>query len=289
MLAGQAAHGRDGVGAGTRPHASMLTVSTAVFMLRTSLCSSFVDRRFARMLASLLLGCVTLSRAGADQSGTSERWNWMVARGEVQPLEAAPAAAQALLAWLHGAGGQQMLALLIAEGRAERDHHGRSTRREVGMSGYVDDSGAVVMLQALVCSDWYEPAESAYLDVGKARKGVPWAVHTHSWGNSISGILRGITDDFSFATSVGGEPGVLICLPLREADGTESLAGGRLQLIAPADGDIGCFEGRWIRTGDVIAIAGADSEPAHAAGPRKVKSKWLSLGRAKVTNARDPS
>lgn len=205
-------------------------------------------------LAVLLACCATGGPLVADQLGTSNRWDVAALRQKIRPLKEAPAEAQALLSWLQSDTGAPVLASLVREGRVQRQCVGHFYRREAGAAGYLRADGGVVMLRALVFSQWYGPNDNANVAVGKASAGVPWAIHTHSWGNSMSGSVRGITDDFAYATAARGAPGILICLPLRERDNSELPDSGRLQMIVPTPEGIACFEGRWQRTGGHLAL-----------------------------------
>lgn len=210
--------------------------------------------RLVCRLALLLACCAGGGPLVADQLGTSDRWDLAALRQQIRPLKEAPAEAQALLAWLQSDAGTSLLASLVQEGRLQRECVGQFYRREAGAAGYLQSDGGVVMLRALVFSQWYGPNDNASVAVGKASAGLPWAIHTHSWGNSMSGSVRGITDDFAYATEARGAPGILICLPLRERDNSESPHGGRLQMIVPTAEGIACFEGRWQRLGERLAL-----------------------------------
>ncbi len=194
----------------------------------------------------------------ADDSRFSMRWTAQERIGRIRTLDMAPPAAQALLAWLQGEEGSRLLGALIAEGRVEKARKGRPVRREAGASGYLAVDGYVRVLHERVYSEWYGPRDEAHLRIGKAARGIPWGVHTHSWGNAMSGTMNGLNGDFAYAAPGRGEPGVLICLPLFERDGRESLTSGRLQLIAPIAKGIGCYEGRWqVENGRVSVVSRA--------------------------------
>lgn len=206
-------------------------------------------------------------------------------RQKIRPLHEAPAEAQALLSWLQSDAGSPVLASLVEEGRLQCQSLGQFYRREAGAAGYLRADGAVVMLRALVFSEWYGPNDNASVAVGKASVGVPWAIHTHSWGNSMSGSLGGITDDFAYATRARGAPGILICLPLRERDNSESLDGGRLQMIVPTPAGIACFEGRWQRRGGQLALVENPAAARTANTGTERRRGWLGFLYAPVRSS----
>lgn len=217
-----------------------------------------VRKLVAVWLAGFAFAAVVPRARAADDFRFSVRWNAQERTGRIRSLDMAQPAAQALLAWLRTEEGSRLLGALIADGRVEKTRNGRPVRREAGASGYLAMDGYVRVLRERVYSEWYGRKDDAHLQIGRATRGVPWGIHTHSWGNAMSGTMKGLNGDFAYAAPVSGEPGVLICLPLFERDGRESLTSGRLQLIAPLAKGVGCYEGRWqLENGRVSIVSTA--------------------------------